>query len=122
LFYVICFAWGGLIATAIAGNGELVEDGVTGILVPPRDVKTLAAAIARLLRDGAFAADLAQAGRTRVRAQFSTTTRVMRLEALYRQVIREVGPLSIRRERPARADRKAPAARKARAVGAPSPA
>lgn len=111
-----------VIATAIAGNGELVEDGVTGILVPPRDVKTLAAAISRLLRDGAFAADLAQAGRTRVRAQFSTTTRVMRLEALYRQVIREVGPLSLRRERPARADRKAPAARKARAVGAPSPA
>ncbi len=107
-----------VIATAIAGNGELVEDGITGILVPPRDVKTLAAAISRLLRDGAFAADLAQAGRTRVRAQFSTTTRVVRLEALYRQVIREVGPLSMRRDRATRADRKAPAARGVRAVNA----
>jgi glycosyltransferase involved in cell wall biosynthesis len=107
-----------VIATAIAGNGELVEDGVTGILVPPRDVKTLAAAISRLLRDGAFAAELAQAGRTRVRAQFSTTTRVVRLEALYRQVLHEAGPLTIRRERVARADRKAPAARGARAVNA----
>lgn len=107
-----------VIATAIAGNGELVADGVTGILVPPRDVKTLAAAISRLLRDGAFAAELAQAGRTRVRAQFSTTTRVVRLEALYRQVLREAGPLTIRRERVARADRKAPAARGARAVNA----
>jgi glycosyltransferase involved in cell wall biosynthesis len=105
-----------VIATAIAGNGELVEDGVTGILVPPRDVKTLAAAISRLLRDDAFAADLAQAGRTRVRAQFSTTTRVLRLEALYREVIREVGPATVRRDRVTRPDRKIPAARRARAV------
>jgi glycosyltransferase involved in cell wall biosynthesis len=110
-----------VIATAIAGNGELVEDGVTGILVPPRDVKTLAAAISRLLRDGAFAADLAQAGRTRVRAQFSTTTRVLRLEALYREVIREAGPVTVRRDRVTRPDRKVPAARGARAVNA-SPA
>ena len=110
-----------VIATAIAGNGELVEDGVTGILVPPRDVKTLAAAISRLLRDSAFAADLAQAGRTRVRAQFSTTTRVLRLEALYREVIREVGPVTVRRDRVTRPDRKVPAARGARAVNA-SPA
>jgi glycosyltransferase involved in cell wall biosynthesis len=110
-----------VIATAIAGNGELVEDGVTGILVPPRDVRTLAAAISRLLRDGAFAAELAKAGRTRVRAQFSTTTRVLRLEALYREVIREVGPVTVRRERIIRADRKLPAARGARAANA-SPA
>jgi len=110
-----------VIATAIAGNGELVEDGVTGILVPPRDVKTLAAAISRLLRDSAFAADLAQAGRTRVRAQFSTTTRVLRLEALYREVIREVGPVTVRRDRVTRPDRKVPAPRGARAVNA-SPA
>lgn len=107
-----------VIATAIAGNGELVEDGVTGILVPPRDVRTLAAAISRLLRDGAFAADLAQAGRTRVRAQLSTVTRVVRLEALYRQVLREVGPLTIGRVRPARADRKAGTAPGARTVNA----
>jgi len=99
-----------VVATAIAGNGELVEDGVTGILVPPRDVKTLAAAISRLLRDGPLAADLARAGRDQVRARYSTATRVMRLEALYREVIREVGPLAIRRERVGRAERKAAAA------------
>jgi type III pantothenate kinase len=99
-----------VVATAIAGNGELVQDGVTGILIPPRDVKTLAAAISRLLRDGAFAADLARAGRDKVRAQYSTAARVMRLETLYREVIREVGPLAIRRERVGRAERKAAAA------------
>jgi len=57
-----------------------------------------------------------------VRAQYSTTTRVVRLEALYRQVIREVGPLSMRRDRVARAERKVPVvpvpARRARAVDA----
>jgi glycosyltransferase involved in cell wall biosynthesis len=111
-----------VIATAIAGNGELVEDGVSGMLVPPRDVKTLAAAISRLLRDAAFAAELAQAGRTRVRAQFSTTTRVARLEALYREVIREVGPPTVRRERISRSDRKNAAARPPRAAGAPGSA
>lgn len=72
-----------VVATAVAGNPELVEDGVSGILVPPRDVPMLAAAISRLLRDDELARRLAAAGQEKVRQYFSTEARVARLEALY---------------------------------------
>ncbi|HVN74884.1 MAG TPA: glycosyltransferase family 4 protein [Thermoanaerobaculaceae bacterium] len=79
-----------VVATAVAGNPELVEDGVSGILVPPRDVPTLTAAISRLLRDDELARRLALAGQERVRANFSTETRISRLEALYLRAADEV--------------------------------
>ncbi len=78
-----------VVATAVAGNPELVEDGVSGILVPARDVPMLAAAISRLLRDEEFARRLGAAGQERVREQFSTATRISRLEAIYLRAAHE---------------------------------
>ncbi len=78
-----------VVVTAVAGNPELVEDGVSGILVPPRDVPTLAAAISRVLRDADLAARLGAAGQERVRQGFSTAARIARLEALYLRVVHE---------------------------------
>jgi len=78
-----------VVATAVAGNPELVEDGVSGILVPPRDVPILAAAVSRILRDPELAARLAASGQERVRREFSATARVARLEALYLRVAHE---------------------------------
>jgi glycosyltransferase involved in cell wall biosynthesis len=78
-----------VVATAVAGNPELVEDGVSGILVPPRDVPMLAAAVSRLLRDDELARRIAVAGQERVRQHFSTAARVSRLEALYLRAAQE---------------------------------
>ncbi len=78
-----------VVATSIAGNPELVEDGVSGILVPARDVPMLAAAISRLLRDPELAHHLGAAGQERVRQNFSTAARIARLEALYLRVAHE---------------------------------
>jgi glycosyltransferase involved in cell wall biosynthesis len=55
-----------VVATRVGGLPEAVEDGVTGILVPPRDVEALAAAIVRLLRDPALAAKMGAAGRRKI--------------------------------------------------------
>ncbi|MBI4916957.1 MAG: glycosyltransferase family 4 protein [Acidobacteria bacterium] len=71
-------------ATALAGNVELVADGESGILVPPRDTATLAAAVARLLRDGELAARLAAAGHERAVGPFSLERRLDAVEAVYR--------------------------------------
>ncbi len=79
-----------VVATSIAGNPELVEDGVSGILVPPRDVPMLAAAISRLLRDRDLAGRLAVNGQQRVREHFSTAARISRLEAIYLRAAHEV--------------------------------
>jgi glycosyltransferase involved in cell wall biosynthesis len=78
-----------VVATSVAGNPELVEDGVSGILVPPRDVPMLAAAISRLLRDHELAGRLAIGGQERVRENFSTAARISRLEAIYLRAAQE---------------------------------
>jgi glycosyltransferase involved in cell wall biosynthesis len=59
-------AWGRpVVAAAVGGLTDAVEDGVTGLLVPPRDVPALRAAIERLLGDAALRARLGAAGRER---------------------------------------------------------
>src|SRR5262249_20949455 len=55
-----------VVATAISGIPELIEDGVTGLLVPPDDPAALAGAIERLLGDPALRRRLGEAGQRRV--------------------------------------------------------
>ncbi|HEV8306275.1 MAG TPA: glycosyltransferase family 4 protein [Methylomirabilota bacterium] len=75
-----------VVATAAAGNPELVLHERTGLLVRPRDPEALGAAILRLLEAPAWAEALGRAGRTWVRERFSTAAKVERLEALYRRL------------------------------------
>lgn len=84
-----------VVATGIAGNPELVEDEVSGLLIPPRDTKPLAAAVLRLLDHPELAQSLGKMARIRVRRHFSSALRVRRLEAVYRQVIAETAPREI---------------------------
>lgn len=58
------------VATRLSGIPELVEDGVTGLLVDPGDPQALATAVARLLDDRELASRLAEAGRRRVEAEY----------------------------------------------------
>jgi len=76
-----------VVATNVGGNAELVVDGQVGILVPPRDVATLAAAVVRLLTDRELAQRLGSNARARVVAGFSTAVRGARLEALYTEAV-----------------------------------
>jgi sugar transferase (PEP-CTERM/EpsH1 system associated) len=78
-----------VVATAVGGTPEVVVDGVTGLLVPPRAPTSLAEAIARLLQDPALCRRMGQAGRERVAAQFDLVTTVHRTEALYQQLLQE---------------------------------
>ena len=76
-----------VVASAAGGNPELVQDGVSGLLVPPRDPPAVAAAVRRLLSDPALAARLGGAGRERVVEGFSTEIRLDRIEELYARLI-----------------------------------
>jgi len=58
------------IATALSGIPELIEDGATGLLVPPADPAALAASLARLIADPASRVRLGGAGERRVRREF----------------------------------------------------
>jgi glycosyltransferase involved in cell wall biosynthesis len=68
-----------VVATRLSGIPELVEDGVTGLLVEPGDAAGLAAAIARVLDDDELAARLARSARARVEASFSLRGEARRL-------------------------------------------
>ena len=61
-----------VIATRCGGPEEIVEDGVTGFLVPVGDVAAMAARIADLLSDPSRAAAMGEAGRRLVNERFST--------------------------------------------------
>jgi glycosyltransferase involved in cell wall biosynthesis len=59
-----------VVATDVGGTGEAVLDGVSGLLVPPRDVGSLAEAMTRISEDPELAARFGTAGRTRVEGYF----------------------------------------------------
>ncbi|MDX2153909.1 MAG: glycosyltransferase family 4 protein [Bryobacteraceae bacterium] len=58
------------VASRITGIPELIEDGVSGVLVPPADVGALTAAVRRLATDREWADRLGEEGRRRVRAEY----------------------------------------------------
>ena len=60
-----------IVATAVGGNIELIEDGKTGLLVPPNNPKAVAAAIDRLLSDPGLAGKLAMAARELALREYS---------------------------------------------------
>jgi glycosyltransferase involved in cell wall biosynthesis len=60
-----------VVATAVGGLVDAVEDGVTGILVPPHDPEALRAALERLLSDADLRFRLGSAARERARERFS---------------------------------------------------
>lgn len=76
-----------IVATKVGGNSEAVEEGVTGLLVPPRDPAALAQAICRLLEDPELAARFGQAGKQRVAQHFSLERMVQETERLYLELL-----------------------------------
>ena len=72
-----------VIASRVGGIPDIVEDGVSGLLVPPGDADALAAAVRRLGDDPALARRLGEAGRRRLREQFSWPAIVQRWLDLY---------------------------------------
>lgn len=72
-----------VLATRVSAIPELIEDGVTGVLVPPADPASLAAAITALATDPARRAALATAGRDRVRTGFGHDAGIDRLAARF---------------------------------------
>jgi colanic acid/amylovoran biosynthesis glycosyltransferase len=72
-----------VVTTRLSGIPELVEDGRSGLLVPPGDVRRLAGALRRLAQDPALAAQLGAAGRAVVEADFDVHRSAERLVELF---------------------------------------
>jgi len=76
-----------VVATTVGGNAEVVAEGTTGLLVPPRDPDALAHAISLLLANPETAQKFGAAGRQRVAQHFSLDRMTQATEDLYRQLL-----------------------------------
>lgn len=81
-----------VVATRVGGLVDAVEDGVTGILVPPGDPAALRAAVERLLGDAELRARLGSAARARAGGLFSRRVAAERTVALYGEAAGQVVP------------------------------
>ena len=81
-------AWGRpVVASAVGGLLDAVEDGVTGVLVPPGDIGALRAALERLLGDVDLRARLGAAARAKAQREFSFAAATAALLAVYEEAL-----------------------------------
>ena len=76
-----------VVATRHGGPLEIVVDGETGVLVPPRDPQALAAAIARLVADPSLRQQMGEAGRALTEQVFSLERQVTQFQQLYDELL-----------------------------------
>ena len=74
-----------VVATNVGGVAEIVDEGVTGYLVPPKDPKALAERTLLLLGNPRIAASMGQAGRRKVEEAFRLETMVRDYQLLYEE-------------------------------------
>src|SRR5262249_29766625 len=75
------------VATDIRGCREVVLDGTTGVLVPPRDPVALSSAVERLARDAGARDRMGRAGRARMLERFDEEAVVDRTLEVYRRLL-----------------------------------
>jgi glycosyltransferase involved in cell wall biosynthesis len=79
-----------VVASAVGGLPEMIEDEVTGLLVEPRDAAGLAAALKRLTADRGLARRMGEAGRRRVETEWDAASHYRSIRALYGSLVERV--------------------------------
>jgi glycosyltransferase involved in cell wall biosynthesis len=75
-----------IVATNVGGIPEVVQDGVTGVLVPARDHAAMARALVELLNDPSRRQQMGDAGLARVRSRFTVERMVAETAGVYARV------------------------------------
>jgi glycosyltransferase involved in cell wall biosynthesis len=76
-----------VVTTDVMGNPEVVINGVTGFLVPPRDPEILAERILELLKDENLRKRMGGAGRKRIEEEFTIKRTISETERLYEELL-----------------------------------
>lgn len=74
-----------VVATGVGGLYDLIEDGVTGVMVPAGDAQALADAIWRLLHNGAERREMAKQARNMIEKEFSSELVAKKLLGYYEE-------------------------------------
>lgn len=78
-----------VVATAVDGTPEIIQDGSTGLLVPPADPYALSSAVKRLLRDRRLRKKLGERGQDHVVRNFDMKIMITNFEKVYRRFMEE---------------------------------
>ena len=76
-----------VVASKVGGLPEVVQDGVTGLLVPPADHVALADALEGLLKNRTLRRQMGEQGRQFVHASYAWDTTALTMEALYERIV-----------------------------------
>jgi L-malate glycosyltransferase len=79
------------VAARVGGNAEIVQDGKTGLLIPPEDTSSLAAALLRLLHDPGLGQELGRNGKEFVASNFSFDRMVSETDRFYTELLQSRG-------------------------------
>lgn len=80
-----------IVATNVGGNPEIVMDGETGIIAPPRDPENMAGALLKILSNRELAREMGRKGRERVEKEFSLEKMTRGYEAIYEELLAKKG-------------------------------
>ena len=75
-----------IVATKVGGIPEIITDGVTGFLVPPKDFKALAEKISYLLKNPELAKTMGKTGRKYIQERFNDKEAILEHENLYKEI------------------------------------
>lgn len=84
-----------VVATRVGGADEMVEDGVTGVLVPASSPSEMAAALTAVFGDADARRTMGIRGRARAKTEFSLETMVRRYESLYVELAHPADPATL---------------------------
>jgi len=88
-----------VVATNVGGNSEVVIDGETGFIVPPKDSNSLANAILSILEDKEMGIRFGIAGRKRIEENFSIEKMITNYQNLFEKVISEYNRINTKSEK-----------------------
>jgi glycosyltransferase involved in cell wall biosynthesis len=78
-----------IVATRVGGVPEIIEDGETGLLVPPNDPGALAKALRKVAEDGVWRERAGERARERAEREFSIRERARKIAALFEDLLWE---------------------------------
>ena len=76
-----------MVATDVGDVATLIEDSVTGMLVPTSDIAAMQQAVLKLLRDAELRTSISKAAQQRIIEQFSAERMARDYERMYEQVV-----------------------------------
>lgn len=78
-----------VIASSVGGTCEIIEDRISGLLIPPADADSLAAAIEKLCEDRRLRESLGEKGRQQILGKFLLSDSIRRLEEIYQRMLQD---------------------------------